>query len=71
MVSTALTTVLAASGGVVVAVGLIIFLATRELVDASERPGLKLLGRDLSVYAVPLLVAFAFIVIMEVLQAID
>jgi hypothetical protein len=71
MISTAMTTALAPSAAVVVVAGLIIFLAARVLVDASERPGLKLFGRDLSVYALPLLVAFVFIVVMEVLLAID
>ncbi len=71
MISTVVTMTLASSLAVVLVVGLIIFLAARELADASDMPSLKLFSRYLSVYAAPLLVAFAFIVVMEVLRAID
>ncbi|MEE8471241.1 MAG: hypothetical protein V3S51_07925 [Dehalococcoidia bacterium] len=71
MVSTVVTlTTAAASVTAAAVVGLIIFLVVRELADASERRPLQLLSRYLGIYATPLLIAFAFIAIMEVVEVI-
>ena len=70
MVSTVITTAITASAGGIAVIGLIVLLVTRELADASEQPAIQLFSRHLAVFAMPLLVAFAFIVIMEVLRAL-
>ena len=73
MVSTVMSTTIAwASTGAVAVVGLIVFLVARELADASESPDIRLglLRRHLVAFAVPLLIVFAFIVVMEVLEVI-
>ena len=71
MVTTVFTTTLAASISAVTVVGLIVFLIARELADASERPVVRLFCERIAVFLPPLLVAFAFIVIMKVLEVID
>lgn len=71
MVTTVITaTIASASATAVAVVGLIILLVTRELADASERPILRLFSRHIAVYVPSLLIAFAFIVVMRVLQVI-
>ena len=73
MVSTVITTtVAAASAGAAAVVGLIILLVARELADASESSDtrLGLLSRHLVAFAAPLLIVFAFIVVMKVLEVV-
>lgn len=72
MVSTVITTTIAAAYiGAVAVVGLIALSITGELAAPSERSTLRLLHRYLSVAVLPLLIVFAFIVIMEVLKVIS
>ncbi len=65
MDSLVITTIAAstAMAGVAIA-GLMILLAARELIDTSEKTTFQLLNRHIIVFAIPLLVAFAIIVIM-------
>lgn len=63
-------TTTATSVTIAAVVGLILFLVVRELADASEKPSLQLLSRYLTLYAVPLLVSFVFIVIIEIVRVI-
>ena len=73
MVSSIISTTIAwASTGAVAVVGLIIFLVARELADAGKESDMRLglISRHLAAFAVPLLIVFAFIVVMEVLEVI-
>jgi hypothetical protein len=63
-------TTAATSVTIAAVIGLIVFLVVRELADASGKPSLQLLSRYLTLYAVPLLVSFAFIVIIEIVRVI-
>ena len=67
------TTIAWTSTAAVAMVGLIIFLIARELADARKESNTRmgLLSRHLAAFAVPLLIVFAFIVIMAVLEVID
>ncbi|MDD5093320.1 MAG: hypothetical protein PHV74_02935 [Dehalococcoidia bacterium] len=47
-------------------IGLIVFLITKELADASDSPFLRRLGRTLNVSITPLAIVFAIIVVMRV-----
>lgn len=71
MVCTVVTTAIAASVGLVAVIGVIALLVVREVADASKRPALKLFGRHLAVFAIPLLVVVVFIVSMDVLKTIS
>lgn len=73
MVSTVITTTIAAASVAVAAVvGLVLLLVARELADAGESPDTRpgLLSRHLAAFAAPLLIVFAFIVVMKVLEAV-
>jgi uncharacterized membrane protein len=73
MVSTVITTtVVAASVAVAAVVGLVLLLVARELIGTSESPDtrLGLLSRHLVAFAAPLLIVFAFIVVMAVLEVV-
>ena len=70
MVCTVVTTAIAASIGLVAVIGVIALLVVREVADASKRPALKLLGRHLVIFSIPLLVVVVFIVSMDVLKTI-
>jgi len=73
MVSTVITTtVVAASVAVVAVVGLVLLLVAGELAGAGESPDTRpgLLSRHFVAFAAPLLIVFAFIVVMKVLQAV-
>ncbi|GAG31088.1 unnamed protein product [marine sediment metagenome] len=70
MVCTVVTTAIAASITVAAVVGLITLLVVREVADASKRPVLKLLGRHLAAFSIPLLVVLVFVVIMHMLEII-
>jgi hypothetical protein len=46
--------------------GFIVFLVISELTDVRQRPALALLSRSFAVFMIPLLILFAYIVIMWV-----
>lgn len=72
MVSTVTTTTIAeASIGAAAVIGLITLLVIRELAAATAGSTLKLFTRHLTVAVIPLLIVFAFIVIIEVLELIS
>ena len=71
MTTTLISTTIAASATIAAVVGLIIFLTIREIADAGETAVPRLLSAHLLTYSVPLLVAFAIIVIVEFLHIID
>lgn len=71
MVCTVVTTAIAASVAVVAVVGVIALLVVREVADTSKRPSLKLFGRHLVIFSIPLLILMVFIVIMDVLKTIS
>ncbi len=62
-------TIASASATATAVVGLIIMLVARELLDASERPYLKLVASRLAVFAAPLLVFVLTVAIVEALKA--
>ena len=71
MVCTIFTTAIAASFTVAAVVGLITLLVVREVTDASKRPSLRLFGRHLAAFAIPLLIVVVFIVAVDVLKTIS
>ena len=70
MVCTVVTTAIAASITVAAVVGLITLLVVKEVADASKRPSLRLLGRHLAAFSIPLLVVLVFIVVIQMLEII-
>jgi hypothetical protein len=66
---TGVHTIASASATAAAVVGLIIMLVARELLDASERPYLKLVARRLAVVAAPLLVFVLTVAIVEAVKA--
>lgn len=64
------TTIASASASAAAVVGLIIFLVTRELANSSQKLSLKLFSNRLGVFAIPLLIVFAFISIMWVAEIV-
>ena len=70
MVCTIVTTAIAASITVAAVVGLITLLIVREVADASKRPSLRLLGRHLAAFSIPLLVVLVFTVVIQMLEII-
>jgi hypothetical protein len=57
------------SAATAIVVSLIILLVMRELLDASERPDLKVLASDLAIFTTPLLIVILTIVLVEALKA--
>ncbi|HXZ95404.1 MAG TPA: hypothetical protein VEG28_05820 [Dehalococcoidia bacterium] len=62
-------TIASTSATAAAVVGLIIMLVARELLDASERPHLKLIASRLAVFAAPLLVFVLTVIIVEAVKA--
>lgn len=69
-VSTVTTVALAASLGLVSIVTLLMLLIQKELVTAATGPRAKALGRILNMAIVPLLMAFALIVVVKVAEVL-
>ena len=69
-VSTVTTVALAASLGLVAIVTLLSLLIQKELVTAASGARAKALGRALNVDIVPLLMGFALIVVLKVVEVL-
>ena len=54
--------------GVVAVIALIVFLCAKELASASESKSHRILAKSLDVGIVPLIIAFAMIVAMKVVE---
>jgi len=66
-----LNTTASASLAIVTVIGLILLLVARELTYTSEKPPLKLFSSNITIFAIPLLIVFAFIAIIDVLKAVS
>jgi len=69
-VSTVTTVALAASLGLVTIVTLLSLLIQKELVTAATGPRTRALGQALNIAIVPLLIAFALIVVAKVAEVL-
>jgi len=56
--------------GLVAVIALIVFLGVRELATASEGGRQRLLAKSLEIGIVPLIIAFAMIVAMEIVEVL-
>jgi len=54
--------------GIVVSIVLVSFLATKELASSSEGPRHRLIARSLDIGIIPLIMAFAVIVVMKIAE---
>ena len=67
-VTTVATLTMGATLGALASAFLIFLLATKEVVTADTRRGLKAFGRSLDIGILPLLLSFALIVFFKVLE---
>jgi len=65
-----ITTALAASVTAAMVIFLIVWLAASEIAGASPKPALVAFRRYATIYSLPLLIAFAIVVIIEVVRII-
>ena len=61
----------AASLGVAATIGLIVFLVSKEISAAAEKPGFTLFRQHLNISVLPLLLVFLSIVITKLYQALE
>ncbi len=72
MITTVISSTIASTaitGGAVA--GLIILLIIRELTEPSTTPVLSRFGQHLAIYTLPLIILFAFIIIMASLETVS
>lgn len=70
MAAIVITTALAASVTAAMVIFLIVWLAASEIAGASPKPALVAFRRYATIYSLPLLIAFAIVVIIEVVRII-